>query len=207
MSRIYHLSDFVFSGLNHLKKLNLAHNELHEVPSHTFHSFQSKSLQNLDLSFNGISDIESDSFSSIPFLRYLNLAGNYIVHITCWLDVFIDLISINIDRFDVNIGPLGEYFISNSSSLQILHANKPTSINFGTDGMCTMFPNLAHGTLVFIQSGIGNFPSKLALHKCLQLIELDLSYSIQSWIFDRIDIYMHNLKVLNLAGNKLNYVH
>ena len=102
---------------------------------------------------------------------------------------------------------IGEYFNSYSSSLQILHANKPTSINFGTDGMCTMFSNLAHVTLVNIQSSIANFPSKLALHKCLQHIELDLSYLFQSWFFDCIEIYMPNLKVINLAGNKLNYVH
>ena len=204
INEINHLSTFVFSGLNHLEVLNLAHNDLKEVPSHTFHAFQSGSLRNLDLSFNGISDIESEAFSSISFLKYLSLAGNYIIMVH-WLDVFINIISINIDENERY--PYGENFFSNSSSLQNLHVNKDTSIRFGTDGMCTMFPNLAHVTLSNIQSGIDNFTSSLVLHKCLQLIELDLSYSIQSWIFDRIDIHMPNLKVLNLSGNKLNYVH
>ena len=91
------LSSNAFSGLNFLDQLILAHNYLNDVPSHTFHAFQSQSLRKLDLSLNGISTIASHAFSSVTSLKYLNLAGNPITEIGNWFDELSNLISFNMN--------------------------------------------------------------------------------------------------------------
>lgn len=64
-----------FEGLQgHLEMLNLSHNLLGEIHSHTFASLTN--LQVLDLSYNHIGVLGSDSFSELPKLKVLNLTGN-----------------------------------------------------------------------------------------------------------------------------------
>lgn len=64
-----------FEGLQgHLKMLNLSHNLLGEIYSHTFASL--KSLRVLDLSHNHIGVLGYDSFQGLPLLKLLDLTGN-----------------------------------------------------------------------------------------------------------------------------------
>lgn len=64
-----------FEGLQgHLKMLNLSHNLLGEIYSHTFASL--KSLQVLDLSYNHIGVLGYSSFQGLTHLKLLDLTGN-----------------------------------------------------------------------------------------------------------------------------------
>ncbi|XP_042359272.1 toll-like receptor 5 [Plectropomus leopardus] len=64
-----------FEGLEgHLEKLNLSHNLLGEIHSHTF-AFLTN-LQVLDLSYNHIGVLAFGSFSGLPKLKALHLTGN-----------------------------------------------------------------------------------------------------------------------------------
>lgn len=64
-----------FEGLQgHLKMLNLSHNLLGEIYSHTFSSLTN--LQVLDLSYNHIGALGYASFSGLPNLKALYLTGN-----------------------------------------------------------------------------------------------------------------------------------
>ncbi|KAM6992282.1 toll-like receptor 5 [Tautogolabrus adspersus] len=64
-----------FEGLQgHLTMLNLSHNLLGEIYSHTFSSLTN--LQVLDLSYNHIGALGYDSFGGLPNLKTLLLTGN-----------------------------------------------------------------------------------------------------------------------------------
>ncbi|XP_076004834.1 toll-like receptor 5 [Genypterus blacodes] len=74
-NRINRIHKNAFEGLQgHLKMLNLSHNLLGEIYSHTFASL--KALQVLDLSHNHIGALGYGSFSGLPNLRALELTGN-----------------------------------------------------------------------------------------------------------------------------------
>ena len=189
------LSNNAFSGLNSLETLILAHNHLNEVPSHTFHAFQSHSLRKLDLSFNGIFKIASHAFSLLTSLKSLNLEGNSISLVGHWFVYLSNLISLNMNGAgEINIG-------ARSSSLQILHIKNAYSL-LSLPNICSLFPNLTHVTL----SASNTYPVppiSLALHKCLQLEYLDLSDSTQQWDFGTRTATLPYLRNFKFAGNQL----
>ncbi|XP_053321416.1 leucine-rich repeat-containing G-protein coupled receptor 5 [Spea bombifrons] len=70
-----HIKDLPsFSGCQRLQKLDLRHNEVHEIRSTTFQ--QLLVLRSLDLAWNKISVIHPNSFSSLPSLMKLDLSSN-----------------------------------------------------------------------------------------------------------------------------------
>ncbi|KAM7395078.1 hypothetical protein PAMA_006703 [Pampus argenteus] len=74
-NRVNQIHRNAFEGLQgHLKMLNLSHNLLGEIYSHTFASLTN--LQVLDLSHNHIGVLGYDSFSGLPNLKALHLTGN-----------------------------------------------------------------------------------------------------------------------------------
>uniref|UniRef100_A0A672IN32 Toll-like receptor 5 n=1 Tax=Salarias fasciatus TaxID=181472 RepID=A0A672IN32_SALFA len=74
-NRLNQIHRGAFNGLHgHLKMLNLSHNLLGEVYSHTFVSLAN--LRVLDLSHNHIGVLGFGSFSGLSHLEALNLAGN-----------------------------------------------------------------------------------------------------------------------------------
>ncbi|KAM6915195.1 toll-like receptor 5 [Xenentodon cancila] len=74
-NRVNQIHRHAFQGLqNNLKVLNLSHNLLGEIYSHTFASLGS--LQLLDLSHNHIGGLGHGSFSGLPNLKALYLTGN-----------------------------------------------------------------------------------------------------------------------------------
>ncbi|XP_035474325.1 toll-like receptor 5 [Scophthalmus maximus] len=74
-NRVNQIHRNAFEGLQgHLKLLNLSHNLLGEIYSHTFAPLAN--LQVLDLSHNHIGALGYDSFSGLHLLRALNLKGN-----------------------------------------------------------------------------------------------------------------------------------
>ena len=197
-TEVQFLSENAFSGLYYLKELILARNHLNEVPSHTFHAFQSKSLRKLDLSFNGIFKIASDAFSLITSLTSLDLAGNYISLIGHWFVELSNLISLNIDGAgEINI-------FAQSSSLQILHIKNAFSL-LSLPNICSLFPKLTHVTLSASSTPYLPVPPvSFALQKCLQLEYLDLSDSTQQWDFGTETATLPFLRNLKFAGNQLN---
>ena len=193
---VHVLSNNVFSGLNFLEELILAQNDLNNVPSHTFHAFQSQSLRLLDLSFNGIRTIASDSFSLIMSLRFLNLAGNHVVASANWLEKLSNIISLNMD------GTSGMGIYTEHSSLQTLSMKKMSYQLFLPD-VCSLFPNLKHATLYALYKSIPLPPLPLALYKCLKLEYLDLSDSTQPFDFGTRNSTLPRLKTFKFAGNQL----
>ena len=193
-----------FSGLNNLKNLTLGMNRLDKVPSHTFHAFQSGSLQNLDLSSNRIGFVESNAFSLLPFLQYLNLAENGLMLETDYLNTVTSLSYLKLGGTGIEY--YATAFETSSSSLEILYANKAKEIVFQVCEMCCLFPNLRHVIFTNVVGVIREFPSSLALHKCLQLTNLDLSGSIKSWDFSRTDTILPKLRTLILADTELTSV-
>ena len=198
-NNIIFLSKYVFSGLDHLKHLILADSSLKAVPSHTFIAFQNGSLQILDLSANKIDKIAPNAFSFISRLKYLKLADNSIKSLGGWISIFTNLILLDVSCGTAN-NPYGKHFKSSSSSLQILKVNDAEAIDDLPGNMCSLFPNLQIVTLANIKYGI---KTSLAIHNCHQLVELDLSYSIQSWNFGKNRTCLENLQSLYLAGNGL----
>ena len=194
-SKVQFLSNNVFFGLDFLKALILAKNALSNVPSHTFHAFQSQSLQNLDLSFNEIRTITSVSLSLIKSLRYLNLAGNPITVKRNLIGKLSNLISLNLD------GTGSMYINDESASLQILRMKTSSYISY-TPNLCSLFPNLKHAALSGDVS-IPIRPTSLALHKCVQLEYLDLSDSNLSFDFGTRNLTLPFLHTFKFAGNKL----
>ncbi|KAK2855989.1 hypothetical protein Q5P01_004724 [Channa striata] len=74
-NRVNQIHRNAFEGLQgHLKTLNLSHNLLGEIYSHTFASLTSLSV--LDLSYNHIGALGYASFNGLPNLRMLFLTGN-----------------------------------------------------------------------------------------------------------------------------------
>ena len=195
---VLYLSKNVFLGLDFLEELTLAKNALSNVPSHTFHAFQSQSLRNLDLSFNGIFKIASDAFSLIMSLKYLSLEGNPITVIGSLYDQLSNLISLNLDYTE------GDNIGTGSSSLQILHCRRSTAFLLYTPNVCSIFPNLTHLSLSSSSSIITPLPIvPLALYKCLQLEYLDLSDSTQPCDFQTRNSTLPFLQTFKFAGNQL----
>ena len=195
------LTNNAFFGLNFLEQLILSHNYLNGVPSHTFHAFQSQSLRELDLSYNGIFIIGSHAFSSVTSLRHLNLAGNPITLIGNWFNDLSNLISLNMDRtgYTFNVD-------AKLSSLQILRMEKVYSL-IHLPNICNLFPNLKRVTLSASRKVPQPTPSvPLALHNCLLLEYLDLSDSTQSFDFGTITSTLPFLRVFKFAGNQLTSV-
>ena len=191
-----------FVGLNKLENLILGKNRLVKVPSHTFHAFQNGSLQNLDLSSNKIAFVDSDAFSLLPFLKYLNLAENSMMPDTDYLHTVTSLSNLKLGG--TGIESFATLFETNSSSLEVLYVSKPRQILFSqVCEMCCLFPSLKNVTFANVIYGILDFPSSLALHKCLQLTNLDLSGSIRSWDFSRKDTFVPKLQSLILADTEL----
>nr|QFE31819.1 toll-like receptor 5S [Sillago sinica] len=74
-NRVNQIHRNAFDGLEgHLQVLNLSHNLLGEIYSHTFTSLTN--LQVLDLSYNHIGALGYRSFSGLPNLKALYLTGN-----------------------------------------------------------------------------------------------------------------------------------
>ena len=193
------LSNDVFSGIHFLEELKLARNALNNIPSHTFHAFQSQSLRNLDLSYNGIHKIAPGAFSLITFLKYLNLEGNPMKVTENFFDGLSNLISLNLDDIGgIDITDVG------CSSLQILHSLQKTSLlTLYTPNVCSLFPNLTHAVLSALLSVATISPVPLALNKCLQLEYLDLSDSTRSWDFGTTNSTLPRLRTFKIAGNQL----
>ena len=193
--KVQYLSKNVFLGLNFLEELILANNALHNVPSHTFHAFQSQSLRNLDLSFNGITKIESDAFSLITSLKYLSLEVNPTTVSENLFNELSDLISLNLDDTG------GIYIQAGSASLQILRSI--TIFIVYTPNVCSLFPNLTHLSLSSSYALAPRPPVSLALYKCLQLEYLDLSDSTRSFDFGTRNSTLPRLQTFKFAGNQL----
>ena len=197
------LSNNAFVGLDALVILILGPNSLKAVPSHTFHAFQqSESLKKLDLSFNAIGGVGIDAFSCVPSLRNLNLAGNNLVKVDQWLTKLPNLISLDLSEPVVDF--YGKIVELDSSPIYTLDLSKTKGVEFLQNDMCSMFPNLIY--VWFYNTIIWEFPTSLALHKCIQLMELDLSGSIKSWKFIRKETYLPNLQTLMLIGNELTSI-
>ena len=196
-----YLSKNAFFGLDFLEELTLAKNALSNVPSHTFHAFQSQSLRNLDLSFNGIQKIASDAFSLITSLKYLSLEGNPITVTGSLFDQLSNLISVNLD--DIRGNGVG----AGSSSLQILHCQRVTLpylyFTWYIPNVCSIFPNLTH--LSLSSPSIVEFPPPvpLGLYKCLQLEYLDLSDSTLPFDFGTRNSTLPRLQTFKFAENQL----
>lgn len=74
-NRVNQIHRNAFEGLQgHLKMLNLSHNLLGEIYSHTFASLTN--LRVLDLSYNHIGALGYGSFRGLPNLKALHLTGN-----------------------------------------------------------------------------------------------------------------------------------
>jgi hypothetical protein len=65
-----------------LNSLNFSHNHIREVRSVNFKNENFRDTQNIDLSYNEIQNIETQSFKHLTQLRYLNLSYNKITSVS-----------------------------------------------------------------------------------------------------------------------------
>lgn len=62
----------LLNGMTSLLRIDLSINQIESIPD----NFASNTLQELDLGYNGIDTLTDFTFSSLPFLKVLNLRGN-----------------------------------------------------------------------------------------------------------------------------------
>ena len=178
-NEINYLAKNAFYGLTSLQKLLLNQNSLSAVPSKALEVFKNcASFQHLDLSSNKItSKIGNDAFSAVSSsLTYLNLKDNSLGRYkpTEWLNLFLKLEYLSLGDQN-NFAGISIVVINPLLSLQSFVIHLVDTLYFEAP-FCSLFPN-SH-TAIFNDAPINNFPSDLVLHKCLTLIELDLSGSI-----------------------------
>ncbi|XP_029903710.1 toll-like receptor 5 [Myripristis murdjan] len=195
-----------FDGLQeHLKVLNLSHNLLGEIYSHTFAALTN--LKVLDLSHNHIGALGYRSFSGLPNLRMLQLTGNSLRELGFPASLpSLHYLFLNDNRLrSSSVGSLIQ-FASNSTYLNI-EDNRLTNLE-DVYNILTQLKHLQHlsygGNL--IKWCTLNRHTSIAHSNNLQTLDLHSSFLQTIWaqgkclnLFDNLE----NLVGLNLSFNSL----
>lgn len=207
-NHIHQIHHNAFEGLQgHLKVLNLSHNLLGEVHSHTFASLTN--LLILDLSYNHIGVLGFRSFSGLPSLRALYLTGNSLRDLGFPAPLpRLDFLLLDDNRLTSSSVRALTSFASNVMHLNV-QDNRLTDLG-AVHTLLTELKRLQH--LLFGGNTIrlctrGRQVSEAAAVSGLQILDLHGS-SLQSvWSQGRcLDVFrnLKNLKGLNLSSNRLH---
>lgn len=131
------LENFLFYGALNLRKVVLSDNQIERIGRDTFrkmivkqangfdNTFQQK-LEEIDLSYNHLSDLHYETFSQLSSLKFLYLRGNTV-------RLKFGLFPLNLKKLDLSYNQLGDFSLKqlvNSQLLEelILSGNKFTNV-------------------------------------------------------------------------------
>ena len=207
-NEINYVAKNAFYGLICLEQLILASNLLIHIPFDAFEVFRrSASLQYLDLSSNGITNIiDMDSFSAVSTaLSYLNLEINYIARIvsTHWIGLLE-----NLKHLTLTCRSNLCHILMNSERLlpllQTIQISNFQRVEFERP-LCISFPSLeVNRWSTHIDTIL--FPLLGAIEGCRYLKELELSGTLRNTNlvdFKHLKINMSTLEILTLTRNKI----
>nr|QNQ79666.1 toll-like receptor [Anadara sativa] len=209
----------IFTSLPKLSSLDLSHNNIHKLFNGMF---MKNSLITLDMSFNNISEVESESFRGLVALETLHLNHN---NIRTLPSTVFELLS-NLKELDIsynNLVKFDDMKIPASLSLINLNTNNiqefPNSFNGSYVSEVDLNGNSITSLPLLRLKGINNIKGLNLARNALKIIEenafndasslqnLNLENNELNLIFSR-DIFKgaNSLSHLNLADNKISTV-
>ena len=206
--QIQFISNDTFAGLEHLEQLILAHNKLQTVPSHALEPFKKHAtLKTLDLSYNGMTgSLPKDAFAAVPFLRTLNMAGNRVNLKPDWSSVLVNLTELNLEDSYASL-----YFANKFPSLQNLFLGvqtlKPNFRLWPQIPLCTLARLISYLTFFnFIPCCDRIIVAKILGSECTFLQHLDMSGTFTNTkVFQehQPEINLPKLEILLIARNEI----